>query len=82
MPIPKPRKDESEAQFISRCMGDSTMNKEYPDQKQRTAICYSQWRKKGESMEIDQKLDNKGRKIIAENVNIIFTGEMVEDKEE
>lgn len=27
-------------------MGDSVMNSEYPDQKQRAAICYSKWRDK------------------------------------
>lgn len=41
MPIPKKRKDESDKEFVSRCMGDSTMNKEFPDQKQRAAVCYS-----------------------------------------
>jgi hypothetical protein len=39
MPIPKRRKDEDRTDFLSRCMGDSTMNKDYPDNKQRYAIC-------------------------------------------
>jgi hypothetical protein len=43
MPIPKPHKGEKKQDFISRCMGDGVMNKEY-DQKQRAAICYSQWK--------------------------------------
>lgn len=46
MPLPTPRKDEEKNDFISRCMGNDTMKKEYPDQKQRTAICYQQWRDK------------------------------------
>lgn len=46
MPIPKPKKDEKEQDFISRCMGDDVMNKEYPDQKQRAAVCYTTWRNK------------------------------------
>ena len=37
---------ESEDEFISRCMGDADMNKEFPDQEQRAAVCYSQWRDK------------------------------------
>lgn len=41
--LPKPS-GETEDEFISRCMGDSTMNKEFPDEKQRAAVCYSQWR--------------------------------------
>ena len=34
---------ESEDEFISRCMGDDQMNKEFPDQDQRYAVCISQW---------------------------------------
>jgi hypothetical protein len=36
-----PRSDESEDDFIGRCMGDSKMVSEYPDEKQRLAVCYS-----------------------------------------
>jgi hypothetical protein len=45
MPIPQPSQNEEQNNFISRCMGDSVMNKEYPDQKQRSAICYSQFKR-------------------------------------
>ena len=41
MPIPSPNKDEDRKSFMSRCMGDNKMNEEYPDQKQRTAVCMS-----------------------------------------
>lgn len=41
MPIPSPNKDEDRKSFMSRCMGDEKMNKEYPDSKQRTAVCMS-----------------------------------------
>lgn len=43
MPIPSARKDETEQEFVSRCMGDDMMVKEYKDQKQRAAICYRQF---------------------------------------
>lgn len=39
MPIPKRRKDEEKSAFISRCMSDSVMNKDYPDNSQRYAVC-------------------------------------------
>jgi len=45
MPLPKPSTGETEDDFISRCMGNDTMTDEYPDSKQRSAVCYSQWRK-------------------------------------
>lgn len=44
MPLIKPRKSETEQEFVSRCMGDDMVIKEYKDQKQRAAICYSQFK--------------------------------------
>lgn len=44
MPLPKPSKKENEQEFVSRCMGDEMMLKEFKDQKQRAAVCYSQFR--------------------------------------
>ena len=51
MPIPKPNSGEDEKTFISRCMGDDVMNADYPDQKQRAAVCYNSWRE--EKLSID-----------------------------
>ena len=42
MPIPQPTPLESRDEYISRCMGDSTMNSDFPDSKQRAAVCYQQ----------------------------------------
>ena len=39
MPLPKPRAQESDNQFISRCMIDDTMSSEYPNRNQRYAVC-------------------------------------------
>lgn len=55
MPIPKPREDESQDDFIGRCMGDDVMNEEYPEKDQRAAICYQSWRKKGMAGGIERK---------------------------
>jgi len=46
MPIPTPKKDESKKDFFERCMGDDIMVDDYPDEKQRYAICNSQWKEK------------------------------------
>lgn len=43
MPIPKPNSGEKKSDFVSRCMGDSTMNKEFPSNEQRRAVCERQW---------------------------------------
>jgi hypothetical protein len=46
MPLPKPNPDEQEKEFVSRCMSNETMKKEYPDQKQRVAVCFSQYKRR------------------------------------
>lgn len=46
MPIPERKKDEEKNVFIGRCMGDETMKKEFPMQKQRIAVCLSQMKRK------------------------------------
>lgn len=43
MPMPKPRKGENQKDFHTRCMGDSAMIGEYPEDTQRNAVCYAQW---------------------------------------
>jgi hypothetical protein len=45
MPLPMPKKNEKQGDFISRCAGNETMNKDFKDTKQRVAVCYSQWQK-------------------------------------
>ena len=46
MPLPAPRKNESMDDFMERCMGNPTMNKDFPETDQRAAVCHSQWEKK------------------------------------
>ena len=52
MPLPTPRDSESEKDFISRCM--SALAGEFPDDKQRSAVCYRQFR--GDSAKHAQSL--------------------------
>jgi hypothetical protein len=49
MPIPKPRENEEQDNFMTRCMGDDVMKKEFPQNKQRVAVCMSSWRDKNKS---------------------------------
>jgi len=65
MPIPSPNKGEKKEDFISRCMGDAAVGKEYPDNEQRAAVCYSQWKKKmngAEARYVQLKAHGKHRK--------------------
>lgn len=51
MPLMNPKKAEKQKDFVSRCAGDSTMVKEFPNQKQRIAVCYSQFKRKAKASE-------------------------------
>lgn len=44
MPLPKPSTKEDSNEFVSRCMSDDMMEKEYKDHKQRLAVCLTQFR--------------------------------------
>lgn len=52
MPLPSPKGKEKQSDFVSRCMGDNTMGKDFKDQKQRAAVCYSQWKKAKASADV------------------------------
>lgn len=55
MPIPTPNSDESPDEFMERCMADSTMVSEYPDDDQRAAVCSTQLESIGEDDMSDEK---------------------------
>ncbi len=43
MPLPTPRPEEQQSDFVSRCMGNDEMIREFPDLDQRRAVCQNQW---------------------------------------
>jgi len=43
MPIPKPTENETEFEFLQRCMEDSVMTDEFEENEQRYAVCVQQW---------------------------------------
>ncbi len=53
MPIPSKKPNEDRNNFIARCMGNETMKKDFPDQKQRVAVCLGQVRKKSKGGLLD-----------------------------
>ena len=69
--IPSPTGGESEDDFIGRCMSSDQMQSEFPDQDQRSAVCFDEWRKKSASeheedykeKKEDEDKPCKGRKI-------------------
>jgi hypothetical protein len=57
MPIPEKKQNEDKNSFVSRCISNETMKKEYPDNKQRVAVCLGQTRKKTKSSIFDYVMD-------------------------
>lgn len=43
MPLPVPNTNEVKDRWIDRCMGNPTMNKDFPKVAQRRAVCESIW---------------------------------------
>ena len=46
MPLSKPTPKEDKDTFLSRCVTDNVMRKEFPDGKQRFVVCLQQWENK------------------------------------
>lgn len=59
MPIPQKKEDESKQEFVSRCMSNETMKKDYKDQKQRVAVCLSQTKQDKSKSDLLQELDDR-----------------------
>lgn len=57
MPMPTPRSDEDHDDFIDRCMADDVMTDDFPDPKQRRAVCEDEWDDAQEN-EVRQLMDN------------------------
>jgi hypothetical protein len=57
MPIPSRKQNEDRQKFISRCMSNETMKKDYPNTQQRVAICLGQTKQKSKSSLIEMVHD-------------------------
>jgi len=53
MPLPSPQGKQNRNSFVSSCMDDEVMKKEFPDPKQRGAVCHSKWEKAKGTIEVD-----------------------------
>lgn len=45
MPLPNPKTKQSRESFVNSCMSSDVMKKEYPNNKQRLAVCFSQYKR-------------------------------------
>ena len=68
MPVPSPKDNEKSQDFVSRCMSDETMKKDYKDSKQRIGVCLGQT-KKSKGNILDQVLEILGLSLAYECEN-------------
>ena len=65
MPILKPNAGETENNFMNRCMSDDKMRSEFPDNRQRSAVCMTSFSGKETSMDmLEDGLDNENTKSV------------------
>jgi len=67
MPTPTPKNKEKKSEFVSRCIGDNQVEKDFPDQKQRIAVCYSQWDKAKKDASASVELNDDEFLVFAES---------------
>jgi len=62
MPLPLPKQGEAKDAFVARCVASDAMVDEYGDDKQRLAVCFSQWERAQEQK--DMSVNDKLLKVI------------------
>ena len=72
--MPSPREGESKDAFVSRCMGDGEMNSEFPDEKQRYAVCNKYFTNPPKA-EVDKSLESSGLTMSCECGGSCCSGE-------
>jgi len=80
MPLPEPNKqDQEKEEFVNICMDDTKMLNEFPDDKQRAAVCYSQWEKSSKASDSSYGFDWEG--IDATKFLLDFSGQIIAKNE-
>ncbi len=46
MPLPTPKPNEKQKDFMTRCVNDAIVKKEFKNRQQAIAVCYTQYREK------------------------------------
>ena len=61
MPLLKPKPGEEQNTFVSRCVSDKNMNREFTDNNQLLAVCYSLYKRSKEKT--DEEFDDEVDKL-------------------
>jgi hypothetical protein len=85
MPLPKPKNKEKRSDFIGRCVSEVAKDPKFKDNKQRVAICYTQFKEAKASADGVVSLANDDEMLLfsesAEQVNL-NTSEMEDETPE
>lgn len=60
MPLPKPRQNESENEFVARCTLDAEIQREFPRNEQAVAVCHSLYTQETKAFDLDYQKFVKG----------------------
>lgn len=61
MPLPEPKKDETEDDFMDRCLSNENVNKEFPDKNERYGFCITRWERAKESKNSQEEENEKNQ---------------------
>jgi hypothetical protein len=79
MPLPTPNENEPQDDFISRCMSNDIAQADFPDQEQRTAVCFQQWRDRNKAMDNALKaISSTDDTLTVGNYIVLFGGRDIE----
>lgn len=72
--MPKPKQNESNADYIQRCMSDSDMTDKYPDEAQRYAVCESIYKTEMANVKVSFDYDgvlstSKGKELAKKEIS-------------
>lgn len=70
MPLPIPTENEEQGAWVSRCMSIAQMNREFPNDDQRLAVCHSQFRNRDKGPTEQKTLANTIVKKIEEGYGV------------
>ena len=78
MPIPKPTSKENQNDFVQRCMGTEIMKTDFPEDKQRLAVCISTYQ--NERKKTTNSLETQSDKV-SKNVETTLKNKLKEHRE-
>ena len=78
MPLPKPKNQEKKSDFVSRCISEVAKDPKFKDNKQRVAICYTQFDEAKSEASIVGEIDGEEVLVFAEQLKKVSKAQEVD----